>query len=119
MKMIADQKRKDFQFAKGDTVLLKLQPYTQSSVANRPFPKLTRGTLAVTKSWQGLVMLLPGWNYLRELYFTMFFHISQLKSFLANYSPVYDSLLVTLIWMQLTQHLWLLWIAVWSRKITQ
>jgi hypothetical protein len=24
----------------GDQVLLKIQPYTQSSVANRPFPKL-------------------------------------------------------------------------------
>jgi hypothetical protein len=40
MKLMADQKRKDCQFSVGDQVLLKLQPYTQSSMANRPFPKL-------------------------------------------------------------------------------
>jgi hypothetical protein len=40
MKTIADQKMTDFQFAVGDQVLLKLQPYTQSSIANMPFPKL-------------------------------------------------------------------------------
>lgn len=40
IKLTADKKRKDFVFAVGDKVLLKLQPYTQSSVANRPYPKL-------------------------------------------------------------------------------
>lgn len=40
MKLMADRKRMDRQFAIGDQVLLKLQPYTQSSVASRPFPKL-------------------------------------------------------------------------------
>lgn len=40
MKLIADRKRTDFQFSVGDQVLLKLQPYTQSSVANRPYHKL-------------------------------------------------------------------------------
>ena len=39
MKLLADQKMKDYHFSVGDQVLLKLQPYTQSSVANRPFPK--------------------------------------------------------------------------------
>lgn len=40
MKLIVDKKRKDHQFAVGEMVLLKLQPYTQSSVVSRPFPKL-------------------------------------------------------------------------------
>ena len=40
MKLMVDRKRQDFQFTVGDQVLLKLQPYTQSSVANIPFPKL-------------------------------------------------------------------------------
>ncbi|XP_066396593.1 uncharacterized protein [Miscanthus floridulus] len=40
MKQTADTKRTYFQFTVGDQVLLKLQPYTQSSAANRPFPKL-------------------------------------------------------------------------------
>lgn len=41
MKLLADQKRQDFEFAVGDQVLLKLQPYTQSTVASRPYPKLS------------------------------------------------------------------------------
>ena len=40
MKLMADRKRTDCHFSVGDQVLLKLQPYTQSTVANRPFPKL-------------------------------------------------------------------------------
>jgi hypothetical protein len=39
MKLVADTKRKDHQFSVGDKVLLKLQPYTQSTVANRPYPQ--------------------------------------------------------------------------------
>lgn len=42
MKLLADKKCTDFHFAMGDKVLLKLQPYTQSSVANRPYPKLAK-----------------------------------------------------------------------------
>lgn len=41
MKLFADKNRIDHQFIVGDLVLLRLQPYTQSSVANRPFPKLS------------------------------------------------------------------------------
>ena len=40
MKMQADRNRTDREFSVGDQVLLKLQPYTQSSVASRPYPKL-------------------------------------------------------------------------------
>ena len=40
MKMVADQKCQDYQFSVGDKVLLKLQPYTQSTMVNRPYPKL-------------------------------------------------------------------------------
>jgi len=40
MKQVADTKCTDYQFTVGDKVLLKLQPYTQSTVANRPYPKI-------------------------------------------------------------------------------
>ncbi|KAK1606952.1 hypothetical protein QYE76_030625 [Lolium multiflorum] len=40
MKMYADSKRTERQFQVGDKVLLKLQPYAQSTVVNRKYPKL-------------------------------------------------------------------------------
>jgi uncharacterized protein YdcH (DUF465 family) len=40
MKQYADRNRSDRQFQVGDSVYLKLQPYAQSSVANRKYPKL-------------------------------------------------------------------------------
>ena len=39
-KQKADRNRTERLFKEGDSVLLKLQPYTQSSVANHPCPKL-------------------------------------------------------------------------------
>lgn len=38
MKLLADQKRQDYSFSIGDQVLLKLQPYTQSTVASQHIP---------------------------------------------------------------------------------
>jgi hypothetical protein len=40
MKIQADKKRTFLEFSVGDKVLLKLQPYVQTSVARRPYPKI-------------------------------------------------------------------------------
>jgi hypothetical protein len=40
MKIQADKRRSDRVFQEGELVLLKLQPYVQSSVVNHPCPKL-------------------------------------------------------------------------------
>lgn len=40
MKLQADKHRRGHIFQVGEQVLLKLQPYAQHSVVNRPFPKL-------------------------------------------------------------------------------
>lgn len=38
---MADQKCTNMQFQVGEQVLLKLQPYTQTTIASRPYPKLS------------------------------------------------------------------------------
>lgn len=40
MKTTADRKRRHQEFQEGEHVLLKLQPYAQTSLVNRPYPKL-------------------------------------------------------------------------------
>ena len=67
MKLLADRKRTDCQFTVGDQVLLKLQPYTQSTVANRPFPKLAYkyfGPYTVLERW---VELHINWTYRKAI----------------------------------------------------
>ena len=41
MKSYADQSRSEREFQVGESVLLKLQPYAQTSVVNRQYPKLS------------------------------------------------------------------------------
>ena len=92
MKMTADKKRVDKEYQVGDMVLLKLQPYAQSSLVNRPFPKLSFkyfGPYKVThKIGRAAYQLdLPTSSQLHPV-----FHVSQLKSFLPNYTPVFSDL---------------------------
>ena len=92
MKLTADKKRTDCQFAVGDQVLLKLQPYTQSSVANRPYPKLAYkyfGPYTVIQKVGTVAyrLQLPDDAQIHDV-----FHVSQLKPYTPDYTPIYDSL---------------------------
>ena len=95
MKVMADQKRSNLQFQVGDMVLLKLQPYTQSSIANRPFPKLSFKYFGPYKVLEKVGEVAYRLELPNDSNIHNVFHVSQLKPFLIDYTPVYSDLPAT------------------------
>lgn len=92
IKSQADKHRKDRTFVVGEEVLVKLQPYAQSSLVNRPCRKLALklyGPFRITDRIGAAAyrLDLPSDSLIHPV-----FHVSQLKPFTANYSPVFAEL---------------------------
>jgi len=92
MKQYADKGRTPREFQVGELVLLKLQPYAQKTVVNRPCPKLSFKFFGPYK----IIARVGAVAYKLELppdaHVHPVFHVSQLKPFHPCYSPVYTEL---------------------------
>jgi hypothetical protein len=92
MKVYVDHNRSKRSFQVGEYVLLKLQPYAQSTVVNKPFPKLALkyfGSYRIVEKLGTMAykLSLPPHSVVNPV-----FHVSQLKAFTPNNSPVFSCL---------------------------
>jgi hypothetical protein len=92
IKIQADKHRLGREFQEGDQVLLKLQPYDQSSLVNRPYPKLSYKFYGPYKVLARIGKAAYKLDLPPESQVHPVFHVSQLKSFHPDYTPVYSTL---------------------------
>jgi hypothetical protein len=90
MKIDADSKRSERSFQVGEMILLKLQPYAQSLVINRPCPKLAMkyfGPYQVMEKIREAAykLYLPEHSQVHPV-----FHVSQIKPYTVDYAPVFQ-----------------------------
>lgn len=92
MKMAADKKRNHQEYQVAELVLLKLQPYTQSSLVNRPFPKLAFKYFGPYKVLERIGRAAYKLELPADCLIHPVFHVSQLKSFTPDHTPVFSEL---------------------------
>lgn len=91
-KQKADKNRTKRSFVEGEQVLLKLQPYVQSTVANRHCPKLAYKFFGPYTILQRIGAMAYKLQLRDDSRIHPVFHVSQLKPFMPDYSPVFSEL---------------------------
>jgi hypothetical protein len=92
IKAYADKHRTEREFQVGDDALLKLQPYAQTSLVNRSCAKLVFKYFGTFKIVQRIGAVAYKLELPPDCAIHLVFHVSQLKPFTPNYTPVYDKL---------------------------
>jgi hypothetical protein len=95
MKSNADKNRVEREYSVGDKVILKLRPYAQTSVVNRPYPKLAYkffGPFIILEKIGKVAYLPTNWSYRRIARYTMCSTVSQLKEYRPDCTPVFSNL---------------------------
>jgi hypothetical protein len=92
MKVTADRKRRPQEFQVAEHVLLKLQPYAHTSLVNRPYPKLAFKYFGPYQVLERIGKAAYKLELPDDCLIHPVFHVSQLKPFLPNYSPVFTEL---------------------------
>jgi hypothetical protein len=92
MKKYADKNRTEKEYQVGELVLLRLQPYAQKTVVNRPFPKIAYkffGPYPVLERIEQAAyrLELPMSSQIHNV-----FHVSQLKDYHEDFTPVFSEL---------------------------
>ncbi|XP_073367763.1 uncharacterized protein [Aegilops tauschii subsp. strangulata] len=88
----ADRNRTERHFQEGEQVLLKLQPYAQRSLVNRPCAKLAFKYFGPYKILEKIGLLAYKLDLLPASQVHPIFHVSQLKPFTPDFTPVYGEL---------------------------
>jgi hypothetical protein len=92
MKMYADRQRTEKTFQVGDKVLLKLQPYAQTTVVNRPYPKLAHKFFGPYTILERIGQVAYKLELPSECRVHNVFHVSQLKEYRPDFTPVFSEL---------------------------